>query len=191
MDSVTPTELLNWAGKREGYEYDLARGAAAALTEREQELADANEAVGLPRDASLADLIRHHRNNAALAVGFDQVAAELELAAVTKDRDALWDKLGDTQVSESNLEQELERHDATLRKAWRENVEELRLEYRALVADAERERERLRPVVERLAHDSLEGEHLRELVLDAKDALESAQGAEPQPEEAARRHLRK
>lgn len=39
------------------------RGLAAALAE-----------VGLPAEASVADLIRHHRNNAALAAGFDLVS---------------------------------------------------------------------------------------------------------------------
>jgi hypothetical protein len=40
-------------------------------------------AQGLPADATLADLIRHHRGNAALAAAFDTLAAEAAVA----DRD--------------------------------------------------------------------------------------------------------
>lgn len=40
-------------------------------------------AQGLPADATLADLIRHHRGNAALAAAFDALAAEAAVA----DRD--------------------------------------------------------------------------------------------------------
>ena len=42
-----------------------------------QELA----AQGLPKNASLADLIRHHRGNAALAAGADRLSLELALKA--------------------------------------------------------------------------------------------------------------
>jgi hypothetical protein len=57
----------------------LAR-AEAELSRLRDERNEAMDAVGLPRTASLDDLIRHHRGNAATAAGFDQIAAEARCA---------------------------------------------------------------------------------------------------------------
>jgi len=46
------------------------------LQEREKALREALKEAGLPETASVQDLIRHHRSNAALAAGFDRIAAQ-------------------------------------------------------------------------------------------------------------------
>lgn len=55
-------------GGTTGYERKLEAELRAAR--------EALEEAGLPETASVQDLIRHHRNNAALAAGFDKIAAQ-------------------------------------------------------------------------------------------------------------------
>jgi hypothetical protein len=64
---------------RVGQMWRRVEAAEARCAELEQERDAAMDAVGLPRTASLDDLIRHHRGNAATAAGFDQIAAEARL----------------------------------------------------------------------------------------------------------------